>query len=122
MVNREEVALPESWYSQIEKSKEKARKLLRKVVAVDLNDSVLVGRLEDVTLDKLFKLKYPFCKLTLTKAKKYNQEGKIEKQIDGEQICFVNKPQMILDMDDLSTRFPEIHEDVHVDMRRGRFD
>jgi hypothetical protein len=117
-----ENTLPESWYSQIEKSKERARKFLRKIVAIDLNDSVLVGRLDDVTLDKLFRLKYPFCKLTLTSAKKYSIEGKLEKQIEGEQICFVNKPQMILDMDELSKKFPEIHEDIHIDIRRGRFD
>jgi len=117
-----ENTLPESWYSQIEKSKERARKFLRKIVAIDLNDSVLVGKLDDVTLDKLFRLKYPFCKLTLTSAKKYSIEGKLEKQIEGEQICFVNKPQMILDMDELSKKFPEIHEDIHVDIKRGRFD
>ena len=120
-MNKDSV-LQESWYSQIEKSKERARKFLRKVVAIDLNDSVLVGKLGDVTLDKLFRLKYPFCKLTLTKAKKYNAEGKLEKQIEGEQICFVNKPQMILDMDELSRRYPEIFQDTHVDIRRGRFD
>lgn len=114
--------LPESWYSQIEKSKEKARKLLRKVVGIDMNDSVLVGKLEDVTLDKLFRVNYPFCKLTLTKSKKYDSEGKLERKIDGEQICFVNKPQMIMDMDELAKRFPEIHEDTHVEIRRGRFD
>ena len=113
--------MPESWYSQIEKSKEKARKQLKRVVAIDLNDAILVGKLEDVTLDKLFRSNYPFCKLTLLNAKKYNAEGKFEKQMD-EQICFVNKPQMIMDMDELSTRFPEIHADIHVDIRRGRFD
>ena len=115
-------ALPESWYSQIEKTKDIARKLLRKVVAIDLNDSILVGKIEDVTLDKLFKLKYPFCKVTLVKAKKYNPEGKLEKQIEGEQICFVNKPQMILEMEELSKKYPEIFQDTHVDIRRGRFD
>ena len=115
-------ALPESWYSQIEKSKERARKFLKKVVAIDLNDAIIVGKLDDVTLDKLFRLKYPFCKLTLTKTKKYNIEGKLEKQIEGEQICFVNKPQMILDMDELSKKHPEVFQDTHVDIRRGRFD
>jgi hypothetical protein len=115
-------ALPESWYSQIEKTKERARKLFRKVVAIDLNDSILVGKIEDVTLDKLFKLKYPFCKITLTKTKKYSSEGKLEKQIEGEQICFVNKPQMILEMEELSKKYPEIFQDTHVDIRRGRFD
>jgi len=114
--------LPDSWYSQIEKTKDKSRKLLKKVVAVDLNGSILVGVLEDVSLDKLFRLNYPFCKLTLTNTKKYNPNQKLEKKIEGEQIAFVNKPQMILDMDELSKRYPEIHEDTHVEIRRGRFD
>jgi len=117
-----ENTLPESWYSQIEKSKERARKMLRKVVAIDLNDAVLVGKLDDVTLDKLFRLKYPFCKLTLSNAKKYSADGKFEKHIEGEQICFVNKPQMIMDMEELSKRHPEIFQDTHVDIKRGRFD
>ena len=111
--------LPEKWYSDIEKSKEKARKLLKKVVAVDLNTSIVVGKLEDVTLDKLFKLKYPFCKLTLSKAKKYGMDSKLELAIVDEQVCFVNNPQKILDMNELSRRFPEIHEDVHVEIRKG---
>jgi hypothetical protein len=113
--------LPESWHSQVEKSKEKARKLLRKVVAVELSDGVFVGKLEDVSLDKLFTLKYPFCKLSLTRTKKYSIQGKIERQME-EHVCFVNKPQMILDMDELSKRYPDIHEDTHVEIRRGRFD
>lgn len=114
--------LPDSWYSQIEKTKEKSRKLLKKVVAVDLNDSILVGKLEDVSLDKLFRLKYPFCKLMLTNARKYSSNQKLEKKIDGEQIAFVNKPQMVMDMDELSKKYPEIHGDIHVEIRSGRFD
>jgi hypothetical protein len=117
-----ENTLPESWYSQIEKSKERARKFLRKIIAIDLNDAILVGKLDDVTLDKLFRLKYPFCKLTLSNAKKYSSDGKFEKHIEGEQICFVNKPQMIMDMDELSKKYPEVFQDTHVDIKRGRFD
>ena len=114
-----DVSLPNSWYTQIEKTKEKARKLLKKVIAIDLNDTILIGILDDVTLDKLFKLQYPFCKLTISKYKKYNQEGRLEKQEEGEQICFVNKPQMILDMQELSSRFPEIYEDIHIEIKKG---
>jgi hypothetical protein len=114
-----DIELPEKWYSDIEKSKEKARKLLKKVVAVDLNTSIVVGKLEDVSLDKLFRLKYPFCKLTLSKAKKYGMDSKVESTIEVEQVCFVNNPQKILDMSELSRRFPEIHEDVHVEIRKG---
>jgi len=114
-----DINLPGSWYAQIEKTKEKARKLLKKVIAVDLNDKILIGVLDDVTLDKLFQLQYPFCRLTLKKYKKYNSEGKLEKQEEGEQICFVNKPQMILDLQELSSRFPEIYEDIHIEIKKG---
>jgi len=112
--------LPEKWYSSIEKSREKAKNLLKKVVAIDLNTSIVVGKLDDVALDKLFKLKYPFCKLTLSKARRYRIDGKLETDITGDQVCFVNKPQMIMDMDDLSRKFPNIHEDIHVEIRRGK--
>lgn len=113
-----DVNLPESWYSNIEKSKEKARKLLKKVVAVDLNSSIIIGLLEDVVIDKLFRVKYPFCKLTLSKVKKYNINEKLEANSE-EQVCFVNKPQMILDMQELSSKFPNIHEDIHIEIKKG---
>ncbi len=118
MISEGDITLPDRWYSNIEKSKEKARKLLKKVVAVDLNSSIIIGRLEDVMIDRLFRLKYPFCKLTLKKAKRYNINEKLEAKLE-DQVCFVNKPQMILDMQELSTKFPNIHEDIHVEIRKG---
>jgi hypothetical protein len=77
-ISEGEISLPDNWHSNIEKSKEKARKMLKKVVAVDLNTSILIGILEDVTIDKLFRLKYPFCKLTISKVKKYGINEKLE--------------------------------------------
>lgn len=118
MKSESDMTLPDNWYSNIEKSKEKARKLLKKVIAVDLNTSIITGKLEDVMVDKLFRLKYPFCKLTISKAKRYGIDEKLEAKLE-EQVCFVNKPQMILDMQELSTRFPSIHEDVHVEIKKG---
>jgi hypothetical protein len=114
--------LPENWYSAIEKSKTKARKLMKQVIGVDLNTSILIGRLEDVSLDKLFRIQYPFVKLTISKAKKYRTDGKPESMVQADQVAFVNKPQMVMDMQELSTKFPEIHADTHVDIKRGRFD
>ncbi|MFH1229281.1 MAG: hypothetical protein V1678_02555 [Candidatus Aenigmatarchaeota archaeon] len=113
---------PNSWGSQIEKAKEKARKLLRKVVAVDMSTAILVGKLEEVSLDNLFRANYPFVKLTFSKTRKYNNLQKLEKALDEEQVCFVNKPQMILDIDELAKKYPSIHEDTHVEIKRGRFD
>ncbi|MBN2203187.1 MAG: hypothetical protein JW700_03305 [Candidatus Aenigmarchaeota archaeon] len=115
-------AMPEKWYSSIEKSREKANKLLRKVVAVDMKTSIVVGKLDDVSLDKLFRIQYPFCKLTLSHAKKYNTNQRLEPSQESDQIAFVNKPEMIMDIQELSSRFPEIHADTHVDIKRGRFD
>ncbi|MFH1473577.1 MAG: hypothetical protein ABIE55_01655 [Candidatus Aenigmatarchaeota archaeon] len=120
-ISKRNMPLPDNWYSAIEKSKEKARKLLNQVIAVDLNTSIVVGRLEDVSLDKLFRIQYPFCKLTLSMSKKYRIDEKLDKSSAGDQIAFVNKPRMIMDMTELSTKFPRIHEDTHVDIKRGRF-
>jgi len=114
--------LPEGWYSKIEKSREKSRKLLGKVIAVDLNTSVVVGKLEDVMLDKLFRLKYPFCKLTLSRAKRFSIDGKFESSTDTDQVCFINKPSMLMDLDDFSKKFPKMYEDVLVEIKRGRYD
>ena len=117
-----ERGMPEKWFSSIERSREKAKKLLNQVVAVDLNTSIVVGKLEDVSLDKLFRIQYPFVKLTMNKAKKYRTDGKLDSSGQGDQVAFVNKPQMIMDMQELSSKFPEIHADTHVDIKRGRFD
>ena len=119
--DRRDTALPEKWYSAIEKSREKAKKLMNQVIAVDLNTSILVGKLEEVSLDKLFRIQYPFCKLTLSNSKKYRTDEKLDIPSMGDQIAFINKPQMIMDMTELSTKFPKIHEDTHVDIRRRRF-
>jgi hypothetical protein len=119
-ISEGEISLPDNWHSNIEKSKEKARKMLKKVVAVDLNTSILIGILEDVTIDRLFRLKYPFCKLTISRVKKYDINEKLEGK-EEEQVCFVNKPQMILDMNELAKKFPEIFEDVHVEMKKGAY-
>ena len=119
-ISEGEISLPDNWHSNIEKSKEKARKLLKKVVAVDISNSIVIGILEDVVVDKLFRLKYPFCKLTIRNVKRYNVNEKLESQ-EEEQVCFVNKPQMILDLKDISTKFPEIYADIHVEMKKGGY-
>lgn len=91
---------------------------MKKVAAIEINNSVMVGTIEDVSIDKLFKLKYPFCKIIITNIKKYKMDEKLDTKID-EQILFVNKPEMILDLKELSTKYPSIYEDVHVEMRKG---
>ena len=113
-----DLSLPGGWHANIEKSKDKARKMLKKVAAIEINNSVMIGFIDEVSVDKLFRLKYPFCKIMLKNVKKYNMNEKLETKID-EQVLFVNKPEMILDLKELSKRFPNIFEDVHVEMRKG---
>lgn len=113
---------PNSWNSQIEKAKEKSRKLLKKVIAFETSGNLIVGKLEDVSTDRLFRENYPFIKLTLSNARKYNAQGAMQKVFDEEQICFANKPEMVLDIDELQKKYPEIHADTHVEIKRGRFD
>ncbi len=116
-ISEGDLTLPGGWHANIEKTKDKARKLLKKVAAIEINNSIMVCTIEDVSIDKLFKLKYPFCKIMVTDVKKYSMDEKLETKID-EQVLFVNKPEMILDIKELSSRFPEIYQDVHVEMRK----
>jgi len=113
-----DLSLPNGWHANIEKSKEKARKMLKKVAAIEINNSVMIGIIDEVSIDKLFKLKYPFCKIMLKNIKKYSMNEKLETKME-EQILFVNKPEMILDLKELASKFPNIFEDVHVEMRKG---
>ncbi len=114
--------LPDGWYSKIEKSREKANKLMNQVIAVDLNTSLVVGKLEGVMLDKLFRVKYPFCKLTIARAKRLSIDRKFESRSDSDQVCFINKPGMIMNMGEFSQRFPKFHEDISYEIKKGRFD
>ena len=114
--------LPNGWYSKIEKSREKANNLMNQIVVVDLNTSIVVGVLESVMLDKLFRLKYPFCKLTLSRAKRFNIDGKFESSSQSDQVCFVNKPEMIMELRELSEKFPNLHKDIHIEIKKGLYD
>lgn len=117
-ISEGDLTLPSGWHANIEKSKDKARKMLKKIAAIEINNSIMVGTIDEVSIDKLFKLKYPFCKVIMTNIKKYDMTEKLETKVD-EQILFVNKPEMILDLKELSARYPNIYEDVHVEMRKA---
>ena len=47
-----EEKLPDSWNATIEKSKEKARKLINQLIAVDQVTSIIIGKLNSVEIDK----------------------------------------------------------------------
>src|SRR3990172_8650906 len=113
--------LPDRWYVNIEKSRDKARRLLKEIVAVDQNTSIVIGKLTDAGIDRLWRLKYPYCKLILINAERYRIDGKFEAKINEEQLCYINKPEMIMSLEELQKKFPQIHEDVFVKVKTNMY-
>jgi hypothetical protein len=111
-----------AWHSQIEKTKEKSKRLLRKIVAVSVNGTVIVGKLSEATTDNLFRANYPFVRLTISKGRKYGPSGKLEKVMTDDEVCFANNPDMILSLEEMSKSYPSIHADTYAEIRSGRLD
>ena len=105
-------SVQDGWYATIEKSKEKARKFLNHVVAINQTTSIVVGKLESVEIDKLFHLKYPYCKLTMRKPVRFRMDGRLEFEMGEQDLVFVSKPEMVLDIKELEKRFPRIYENI----------
>ena len=105
--------LPSSWYSGVEKSREKAKKLHNKIVAVDQNTSVVVGRLMAIDIERLWRFNYPYCKLTLRNPQRFRSNGKFECKMSEIELFFINKPKMLLSLMELSERHPEIYTNIH---------
>ncbi len=112
-------SVPRNWFVTVEKSKEKADKLIRKVIAIDQSTSVVVGKLEGVEIDRLFHLKYPYCRLTMTRPFRYKPDGKFDFKMGDTELCFVNKPEMVLSVEELAARFPRIYDKLHNKIKTG---
>ncbi len=113
--------LPESWYSAVEKSKQKAGKFLKKLAAVDQSTSVVVGRFCAVDIDRLWQLKYPYCKISMDNAVRFTPQGKVQAKIGDMGVFFVNKPQAILTMEELAKKYPQIHQEVQIKLKAGQW-
>ncbi len=105
--------VPQNWYGGIEKAKDKARRLLRKVIAVDQNTSVVIGRLAAVDIDKLWKSNVPYCRLLVNDSLRFRLDGKMEAKLGSEEVFFVNKPQMVMTVDEMEQRFPKVHDEFY---------
>lgn len=105
--------LPQNWYGGVEKAKEKARKLLRKIVVIDQNTSVVIGRLATVDIDKLWRSNVPYCRLLVNDSLRFRLDGKLEAKLGEEEVFFVNKPQMVMTVDEMEQRFPRIHDEFY---------
>lgn len=113
--------LPQAWFSGIEKSKEKSRKLIKQLVGIDQNTSIVIGELASVDIDKLWQLQYPYCKLTVSNPIRFRLNGKMDHKMGDTEIFFVNKPEMVMNMSELSQRHPKIHEEAHYRIKAGKW-
>ena len=117
---REDVK-PDKWHQDIERAREKASRLFKDVVAINLNNAIVVGRLDDISLDTIGNVTYPFCKLMLSRTKKFNLDGKSPNKTEDVQVCFVNNPDMIMEIAELQEKYPEVHEEVHILIKKDFF-
>ncbi len=113
---------PSNWYAGIEKSREKAKTFIGKVIAVDQNTSIVVGKLDRVEIDKLWRMNYPYCKLTVKNAFKYRKDGNFQQNMEDLNIFFVNKPEMVMPVEEFSKRFPKVYNEVLGKIKKGDFD
>ena len=107
------------WNSVVEKSKEKARRMINKLVAIDQSTSVAVGKLISVEIDRLGYLKYPYVKLMLHKPIRYRQDGKMQFKMGDQELVFINKPEMVMDTNELASKFPKIYEQILTKIKTG---
>ena len=112
----------EAWFKGVENAKEKARKLLHQVIAVNQATSIVVGKLQGAEIDKLAPGHHAACKLTMTKVKKYSTTSRFQSRTDDMGVFFVNKPEMIMTMNELEAKYPEIFEEAHINIKKGVWD
>ena len=113
--------LPQQWFSGIEKAKEKSTKLVKQLVALNQSTSIVVGELEAVEIDKLWKINYPYFKLTLNNPCRFRIDGRMDHKMGETEIFFVNKPEMVMNMAELGQRHPKIHEEAHFRIKAGKW-
>lgn len=105
--------IPQNWYGGVEKAKEKARKLLKKVIAIDQNTSVVIGRLSVADIDKLWRSNVPYCRLLVNDSLRFRLDGKMEAKLGSEEVFFVNKPQMVMTLDEMEKTHPKVHDEFY---------
>jgi hypothetical protein len=105
--------VPPNWYAGVEKSKDKARRLQGKLVAINNNTSIVIGRLIAVDIDRLWRQNFPYCKVTLQSPQRYRNTGALECNMGENEVFFLNKPEMILSLEELSNFNPGLYTTIH---------
>lgn len=110
-----------SWYQAVEKARTKARKFLNQPIAVDQSTSVVIGKLVAVDIDRLWRANLPYCRLTLAAPVRYRADGKFECRMGDTELFFTNKPEMIMPLTELNSRFPNIHTGAAAKVKAGEW-
>ena len=110
------------WYKNVEKAKDKARKLVNKTVAVNQATSVVVGKLEGAEIDKMGPAHHATCKITLNNVKRYDLKTDFKFKDEEIGVFFVNNPDSVMTIQELGLKFPNLHEEVNINIKKGVWD
>ena len=100
------------WYQNVERAKEKAKRLLNKLVAVNQTTSIAIGKLVAVDIDRLWQSQYPYCKMELKRPVRFRIDAMFQHKMGDVEIFFANKPEMIMSMEELAQKFSKIYENL----------
>jgi len=106
-------------YINVERAKEKARKLMGQIVAVDQNTSIVVGKLDTVDVERMFSTKTPYCKMMINNGVRFRKDQTFGYKLGDVEMVLANKPEMVMDMKELEKRFPKVHMEVSMKTRMG---
>ncbi|MBU3896971.1 MAG: hypothetical protein KJ697_03515 [Nanoarchaeota archaeon] len=107
---------------EVEKTKMKARSFIKKIIIISQSTSLIVGKLQSADIDKMGATNYPACKLTVFKPKRYSIGNTFQFNMEDQGIYFVNKPEMIMTLDEISDKYPEIFREIHINVGKGVWD
>lgn len=96
-----------SMITDVERAKEKARKLEGEIAGIYQTTSILIGKVKEVKLEKLWSMGILFCRIRLKNVKKFDLEGKLISQSE-EELVYVNRPEFILDLKELEKANPKV--------------
>jgi hypothetical protein len=95
--------------SEVERAKEKARKLVNSYVGIYQTMSILTGKLKSVSLERLWSMKVLFCRLHMENVTKFDLEGKVISRSD-EEIVYVSKPEFVLSLEELEKANSKVYK------------
>ncbi len=95
--------------ANVEKAKEKARKLLEQYAGIYQTNYILVGKVKEVKLEKLWSMGILFCRIRLKDVKKFDLEGRLVSQSD-EELIYVNKPEFVFGLKELEKANQKVYK------------